>query len=135
MASASDWSRAFWPCLLYGATILVLSSLPGQSLPATTLLRMDKLLHAVEYALLAGLVVRGLVLHRPHWRRSTVLLLAVATGAGFGVFDEIYQRLTPGRSSSILDVVADAAGALLGALLAIWLLHRRQEIAGARARM
>ena len=67
----------------------------------------------------------GLMFARPLWFDtgwsaghvfSTAALLAVLYGLG----DEVHQSFVPGRDASVGDVVADAAGALLGA--AAWVL-------------
>jgi VanZ family protein len=41
-------------------------------------------------------------------------------GAGVGALDEAYQATVPGRSQELLDWIADIAGSLAGAGLALW---------------
>ncbi len=68
----------------------------------------DKLQHLVAFAAL-GLVARLAL------QRAPVAGLAML---GFGIFIEAVQHFIPTRSASLGDVVADAAGVVLGLLLA-----------------
>jgi VanZ family protein len=110
--------------LAWAAVIFVLSSIPGTDFPKVPGEQMDKLVHGVLYSTLGFLVTRGL-------RGSTTLgrgtLVAVSTVLAilYGVSDEIHQLWTPRRSCDWHDVVADAVGGLLGALVAVTVLGRR----------
>jgi VanZ family protein len=77
-----------------------------------------------------GILV-GLALAR-RWRHPELLLAVTAAGAMLSLSLEALQSLLPGRFASIVDLMANAAGAALGALLAPWLGHpllKRQVIA------
>ncbi len=91
--------------LLWMAGILYASSLPGSEagLPPP----WDKLAHLAAYAVLGFLLGQGT--GRP--------ALAFLIAALYGVSDELHQTRVPGREASVLDWLADAAGALLGARL------------------
>lgn len=126
--------RAWLPALLWAATIFVLSSLPGSAYPPTGLVHADKLAHVAVYALLGGLCAHGLA---RGWTRgadagvATIVLLAVALATLYGVSDELHQRFVPGRNPDWRDVVADGAGAFLGAYVtAMVARHRRRGGAG-----
>ena len=110
------------PALAYAALIAWLSH-QSNPLPALTLSVSDKLLHAVEYAGLAGLLGLGLghATRLGPWRAA---LLAAALAAAYGVTDEWHQSFVPGRSSEVADALADAAGGLAGGLLAALVLRR-----------
>ena len=104
----------------------VLSSIPGPSLPTVDVDYSDKILHAAMYAGIAGAL--ALALGDPRRRRAgLVVALAAAIATAYGVTDELHQILTPNRDASIDDVVADAAGALIGAAIACWLVYRRRR--------
>jgi VanZ family protein len=49
-------------------------------------------------------------------RGVQLIALAIVLGLLIAVADELYQRATPGRESSIYDVVADFVGLVLGVL-------------------
>src|SRR5688572_17265433 len=123
--------RALAPTLGWAATIFVLSSFPGSAYPTTDLVNADKLVHVAIYALLGGLCARGLA---RGWSLGTgrALSLAAMTAALYGVTDELHQWFVPGRNADWRDVVADAAGAVLGAGLVV-LLARGGRRGGARA--
>lgn len=65
-------------------------------------------------------------------------LLAVAACAGLSIAVELVQHTMPGRIASPLDVAANTAGALIGALLALalerWALARRARSRRAHVR-
>ncbi|QZP38906.1 VanZ family protein [Halobaculum magnesiiphilum] len=96
---------------------------PADVLPPGT----DKLLHGVGYAAVAYTLGRALPAplrrggegsHPDKSGPSTVMLVgvvAVATALGAGV--EVAQGSVPGRDPSLLDGVANAIGAVVGAAL------------------
>jgi VanZ family protein len=122
---ASSW--AVWGAVLvYVAAIVALSSIPARALPRSEAIwSLDKIWHALEYSVLGALLMRGL----------SVSALRVPTALGFaavvvlvtvaGIGDELYQSLTPGRDASGFDVIADAVGGTLGALLVLTARTRR----------
>lgn len=115
---------AAWVVLIFG-----LSSIPGLSTEDVDLPRwFDKIVHGIEYAILAILIYRGFGYGhvRPRW---ITVVIAVATGAGLAALDELYQSTVPGRDSNVLDFAADMVGVLSGTLLAII----RQRIRGERS--
>lgn len=104
-------------------TIYLLSSQPSAQLDLG-FSGQDKLFHAGAYALLAMLILGALPL-RPDGYRPGQALLAAALAALYGLTDEWHQFHVPGRSMDGWDMVADAAGALIGALVLRWLTCRR----------
>ena len=44
----------------------------------------------------------------------------------YGISDEMHQSFTPGRSPDAFDVIADAVGATLGALVCVAIVARRR---------
>jgi len=107
---------AFAPALAYAAIIFVLSaqSDPLPFLPREIFLQ-DKLLHAVEYAVLGGLLVHALRL--AGLRPWVALVAAVVIASAFGATDEFHQSFVPGRSADVADWLADTLGAAVGAVL------------------
>lgn len=105
---------AFLPPLVYAAVIFALSSQsrPLPFLPDEFLLH-DKLLHALEYAVLGALLVPSLRLAGLGPRAA--LVVAVLVGSLYGATDEIHQSFVPGRDAAVLDWVADTLGVALGA--------------------
>ncbi len=96
-------------------------------MPEGRLWDFDKLAHAGVYAVLGALTLRA------WWiggrRGATFVAIAFAMAGGFGGIDELYQRTTPGRHSSWGDLIADCAGALVGAAIAWGILRRCRSAA------
>ena len=122
MSTGLSWVRRWGPALVWAAFIFVASSLPGTTYPSTDLPNADKLVHIVLYGVLGALVVRGL-----GGRGVRIWLGAAALAALYGVTDELHQIFIPFRSADVEDAVADAAGALLGAGLAVTFRKWRQS--------
>ncbi len=72
----------------------------------------DKVAHAVVFAVLAATL--GLAIG---WRGWRLVLLAVGVALLVGGLDEWHQFFLPGRQAGWDDLVADAVGGLIGALL------------------
>jgi VanZ family protein len=85
---------------------------------------IDKSLHLIEYAVLAFLLARALfpsLRRHPAFRRWAFVVLSCSL---YGIFDEAHQAFVPNRSCDPLDVVADAAGAVLVAIVLLALRRR-----------
>jgi len=85
----------------------------------------DKVVHLGLYSVLGLLTSRALLL----FREGPVLvrvLAAAMIGTTYGALDEVHQMFVAGRTAEVLDLVADAAGSLLGAAAWAWLVLRRR---------
>jgi VanZ family protein len=109
--------RLWWPVLCYMAAIFGTSSLSNVPSPPPGL--TDKHVHLLLYAGLTAMTLRALA--GGTWRRVTFRVSAGAAliAAVYGVLDEYHQLLVPGRSFEILDMAANAIGAVL-ASAALW---------------
>tara|TARA_S200000501_G_scaffold371591_1_gene414968 strand:- start:8202 stop:8558 length:357 start_codon:yes stop_codon:yes gene_type:complete len=96
---------------VYLLIILLVSSIPGNSMPKSwfSLGWEDKIYHIIEYSLL------GVLAYRSYYRsfKRPFLIISIG-GLCFGIFDEIYQSMIPGRFPNAFDVIADAIGVILG---------------------
>ena len=114
--------QVFWywlPAVLYAGMIFYMSSQshPEEQLPSFVLKDVsDKVLHAVEYAVLGGLCYRAFRWGVNGPVASYALLVAIVTASLYGVTDEVHQFFVPFRESSWLDWLADTAGATVGAM-------------------
>jgi VanZ family protein len=110
----------YWlPAVLYAGAIFYLSaqSHPDEQLPSFLLKDVsDKVLHAVEYAVLGGLCYRAFRWGVNGQVASYALLFAIVMASLYGMTDEVHQFFVPFRESSWLDWLADTAGAIVGAL-------------------
>lgn len=97
------------------ALLFYLSHQPG--LPAPLLFpHQDKVLHAIAYGILAGLVLMSMPRKRDGYSLRQVGI-AVLVAAVYGISDEFHQHFVPQRNADVLDWLADTGGALLAALL------------------
>ena len=94
---------------LYCGLIFYLSSLPSEELPLPPLFWWsDKVLHALEYAVLSFLLGRALGIEG---RKG--VLIAVVIASLYGHTDEFHQSFVPGREATAGDWLADTVGAAL----------------------
>ena len=99
------------------AAIFVASGIPNLGpLPGNT---SDKVAHFVAYGLLGVLLTRAFA--GAAWAGYTgdAVVRAWVGTTLYGVSDELHQAFVPGRTPSVGDGVADAAGAGLGVLAAL----------------
>ena len=86
-------------------------------LPFTTLMT-----HVTLYLVLSGLVLRMLI--RVNLLSQSLIGYATVLWAFiYGVLDEIHQSGIEGRSSEIIDVIADCCGALI--VVVFWFLQKK----------
>jgi VanZ family protein len=90
--------------LITSFIILLLATIPKT--PLVDYVYADKIQHAFAFFTLSLLLNRASCTMGARFRNMGSLLL-------FGIFIEIVQRYTPGRTSSVYDVLADLAGIIL----------------------
>lgn len=112
------WLRYWVPVWGYAGLIFYLSSLshPEQSLPSLFDDVSDKILHAVEYAVLGGFCYRAFRWGTNDAWAPHALTLAILTASLYGFSDELHQWFVPLRDSSWQDWAADSIGAAIGAV-------------------
>jgi VanZ family protein len=97
--------------------VTVLSLRPtGPAMPGNK----DKIAHALAYASIASLLVLSRRT-RTVGLRHALLVIALATAYGVGI--EIVQRFV-GRDFDLMDMVANAFGAAIGAAIAVTISRR-----------
>ena len=108
-----NFLRNWSPVLAFAAVIFVCSSLRVHVTDGT-----DKVVHALEYALMGFFTTRGAMLS---WDLSRFggAAAGAALATALGIFDELHQLFVPGRQASVGDALADGVGAILGAALFI----------------
>jgi len=82
--------------------------------------------HVSEYLILAMLLWRAL-LQGANWRASlSILFVATLLGcAAFAVGDEFHQSFVPSRTPSVMDVLIDICGALVGVAICVAVTSRK----------
>lgn len=124
-APLSRGDRA-WRALFVAAALLVLAGSVIDSPPDAISDVDDKLQHLLAFAALGALARRGFPA-LPLWQLLVPALLA------YGLAIECIQWLLPWREFSLLDLAADAAGLVPGALAADAWRRRRRTRSGDHA--
>ncbi|MBX2812924.1 MAG: VanZ family protein [Myxococcales bacterium] len=119
----------FTPPIVYCAWLWWLSSGPVH-IPGGA---NDLLVHFLAYGVLGALFTRAFWF-TSDWSLWRVGLYSWLWAAGYGVVDEFHQSFVAGRHASVLDGLADAAGALAGVIVllgAYWWTKQRLGPSGA----
>ena len=114
---------AWAPAAAYMLLIWVLSSIPQQFEFKFVPFR-DKGIHFVEYGTLAALLVHAFRGSWANLRAPALFFAAWSVTVFWGLLDEIHQAFVPGRVADVRDVLADALGGLLGALIYVLIRSR-----------
>lgn len=113
--------KRVWRWLLVGvyiACVFVGSSIPGSALPDFR--TSDKLLHMLEFGVLAVLFCRAMAAQMPTRSPFFIVTLSILLTVGYGISDEAHQLLVPYRVSSLGDLAADSLGSMLGSWFWYW---------------
>jgi VanZ family protein len=107
------------PALIWLLISIILLTLPGSALPKEDWLDkvgVDKAVHVVLFAVLVILCCRVPAKMNLSHRKLKISFLWIAFSAlAYGIGMEFVQRyFIPGRSCDVRDVMADAAGCIIG---------------------
>jgi hypothetical protein len=116
------------PMVAAMGTIFFLSHQSGDNLPDLSLPGTDKLAHLAVYSLLAGTVLFSFCEELKSHHHRTVMFMTIVICVLYGITDEFHQSFIPGRFVSILDIVADCAGAVTACVLWEWWRKRRCRV-------
>ncbi|WHZ24890.1 MAG: hypothetical protein OJF47_004002 [Nitrospira sp.] len=122
--------RYWGPVWLYAALIFGGSSVstPPEVIASVLKEISDKLLHLCEYGILGVLSYRACRHAAGPWVARHAVMTAVVGSALYGLTDEVHQLYVPFRQADPFDLIADMAGALLGA----WIWRRLEQRALSR---
>jgi hypothetical protein len=116
----ATWIRRWGPAILVMAIIFTASSTPGSDLPGfgSWDVVLKKGGHMIGYALLACAYLHALDRHR----HTTLfhILTAAFLALLYAASDEFHQKFTPGRTSSVHDVLIDLTGIAIGLAVLTW---------------
>jgi len=100
--------------IFYVIAILVVSTIPGGAIPKLKIFSFDKILHIIEYFILAFLAINALKIVS-----TKAVILIVIIGIAYGGFNEIWQGAVAGRYASIYDAIANGIGMILGSMVTL----------------
>jgi len=86
----------------------------------------DKVFHAGVYGVLGMLLLAALPRAATGYSWRQVRISTVIASL-YGISDELHQSFVPGRSTEVLDWLADTIGALAAASLLAWFTQQRQR--------
>lgn len=121
-------SRYFWPALGWTLIILYLTLSPGRDIPRISFLEriphFDKVVHATLFFGFVLLWGTAVMKYKGAFQLSILIFIAViAIGSGIAIeFIQLWWKAIH-RDFEIGDMIADAAGALLGA----WVIYRFRD--------
>jgi len=106
--------------IIYGAIILMVSSIPNLKSPELRILAGDKVVHCLEYALFALLAYRSFSHYKEETRYNLTFYFSLSLLAVFALFDEFLQHWTPGRHPDPMDYLSDLIGGTVVLLYLRW---------------
>ena len=100
--------------VLYIIAILAVSTIPGGKIPDINIWSFDKILHIVEYFILAFLMINVV----GNISKNTIIII-IFIGFIYGGFNEIWQGLIAHRYASIYDAIANGIGMVIGCVVTV----------------
>lgn len=105
------------PIALYSLWIIYLSSLSSPTIPDFGFTWQDKVIHAGAFFVYGMFLQLFLAKTLRLKFGAKYILLFFLIGCLFGASDEVHQYFVPGRSSEVLDWMADTTGLLLSLVM------------------
>lgn len=118
----------FVPMTVVMGTIYLLSAQPGDSLSLPQLPGLDKLAHMALYGILALTILFAFTKSRKKLDAKRVVLVTVGCCLAYAITDEFHQAFVPGRSPSLLDLLADFLGAVMVCIFYLFRRERRRTL-------
>ena len=116
------FQRFWFPVILYSGIIFYVSSIPNVKTPLRGM-QFDKILHIMVYVPFGFLLFRGICNTKTSVSRGMLLGIVFLISFLYGLSDEIHQSFVPGRNASIIDMIADTIGGLVGGYVYILFLE------------
>lgn len=108
---------------IYMGLIFIVSSIPGETLPETSV--SDKFLHLVEFGILSWLLGKALRTSQKEIFIKQATVLSIVITICYSITDEVHQYFVPYRCVEVYDVVFDGIGAVLAQ--GIFLIKKREK--------
>jgi len=116
--SRLKWLSIYWlPTFVWAGVIFYLSHLPVEELPSWEIPYLDKVIHLIEFGLLATLCLRSFVATYPSRSNQSLILITFVVVFCYAILDEYHQSFVIGRITDVYDLAADTSGILLALLL------------------
>ena len=124
--------KYFWPAIIWGIFIFIMSSFPGDDIPKSFIINIpfaDKIIHFFLYFLLVILILLGSLKKSKTTLTTRKFFFAFFISLLYGTFLEILQDLVfIMRSTDLLDIVANATGSLIGLITFYYIMKKKWKI-------
>ena len=103
--------------IVWAVVIAILTLSPGRAVPDVpfwNIPHFDKIVHAGIFGMLSFLMARGTIRQYAGQKIKKAFVISFFVAIGYGLIIEYLQRLVPGRSFELSDLMANTAGAVLG---------------------
>jgi VanZ family protein len=108
--------------IAWALTILILSSIPNiptlKIHTARAEFRIDYLVHFCEYGFLTFVTFLSFAGNKFKINYEKIVFITISLIL-FAIIDELHQKLIPGRSYNIMDIMSNVAGILAGNLFSL----------------
>ena len=116
--------NSYWPAIIWSAIIIILLCIPGSDLPEETsflnIPYFDKWIHVGIFGLFVFLWCGFVSTKQEPTGLLKKFILITITAIVLGYIMELVQKyFVPNRDYDLWDVVADAAGSIIGLLLSL----------------
>lgn len=122
--TGSTTARVFYIItILYMVMIFYTSSLPSPEQPGILedVPNIDKMEHLSEFFVLGTLLFLSFHFTVDTKIRDHAWMLALMFGILYAISDEAHQMFVPGRSPSLLDLLADTVGITIAGFIGAWI--------------
>jgi VanZ family protein len=116
--------RDVLPALVWTLVVFVFGGIPNPAPPVELHFPIDKVEHAVAFAILQVLAYRALRYELPRALPRAMPWIAALVSTAVGGALELYQLTVPNRSAEFMDLVWDAIGALAATIVTLVLRAR-----------
>lgn len=121
--------RNFWPGIVWGIFVLILSAVPGNYFPQiqrfSNLLTPDKLVHFFLYAVFCYLVLIGIIKHKKSYNQYTLLVGVLLIILWGGLMEIMQHHIFIRRNGNIYDFFANSLGCALAYVLILYLERKK----------
>jgi len=121
--------KYFWPAIIWGIFIFIISSFPGDDIPKSFMINIpfaDKIIHFFLYFLLVLLILFGYLRKSKTILTIRKFLFVFSISLLYGILLEVLQDLLfTMRSADLFDIAANAAGSFIGLLTFYYVVERR----------
>ena len=98
--------------IAYLFLVLAASTIPGGAIPKINIWSFDKLLHIIEYFILAFLAINAI-----KKLSANTIIVIIILGTTYGGFNEILQSIVADRFASVYDAIGNGIGMILGSII------------------